>query len=925
MAIVKETTDGIKYFWKDNLIKGKVQERFNLLLLEPAEIYFEDFSAYYYSSKFTEDEANQKKQKGRIKICSKSVLFDPLDSSFPLLKFLYKDCIKIQKSTGQQFWRIEQKDFLQIESNVCIQLKESNILAPYKYIREPASYFFSLNFVNMNSVLPKIEQLIRAHTLNIHTADEMIKTIVEARQAMMKFDKSWVEDLYENIIYETTASKITPLVCNPGKLLLTSKQLYYQPFNNVEPNPVMKIKLSSIHNIIKRRYLQQQVGLEIVLKKEYNDVYFVFQNQESRDCMFLQLSVQEELKTMDDVKENMTMKWQNGVISNFDYLIYLNSIADRSFNDLTQYPVFPWIIKDYKSSILDLNNPDTFRDLTKPIGALDEARLSQLKQRMEGMPEPKFLYGSHYSSPGFVLYYLVRAAPEYMLCLQNGKFDNPDRLFNSILATWNNCCTGHSDFKELIPEFYNSDGTFLENVKNLDLGKKQDGTKVNNVQLPPWAKDSKDFIRQCREALECDYVSQMLHHWIDLIFGYKQTGVEAWNADNVFYYLTYEGAVEFENITNSTERYCLESQILEFGQTPKQLFTKPHPRRQPISIPLHLVNVDKVALFDSPDHFTFNDHVDGRDQDVFPNLPLLNWYKKLKLKIVTKLHKDCVLGVDLSDDAQIIYSVSQDCQLKVFSINDNIQTRSINLSSMALSCCQLIDDQKYLLIGSWDAQIYIYSTEYSRVVDAKHAHHDAISSLCYKYNKLVTSSWDATVKVWSYEFVNKKSTFTLLSEIDHDTEVSTCDYFEDSNGSKVVTGTKDGHVLIWNNDLQILTSQLNLHASNVTKVIFSPNGAQVLSSSLDGYLKIIDSCTELQVYAKDVAQPITNAFWDGFVVIATCQTGNILIFDIINDICISSLTSNAGAINSLAVNVKMNKLITGHNDGSISVWIVDDE
>lgn len=41
-----------------------------------------------------------------------------------------------------------------------------------------------------------------------------------------------------------------------------------------------------------------------------------------------------------------------------------------------------------------------------------------------------------------------------------------------------------------------------------------------------------DFIQQLRNALESNYVSQSLHHWIDLIFGYKQRGVEADKADN---------------------------------------------------------------------------------------------------------------------------------------------------------------------------------------------------------------------------------------------------------------------------------------------------------------------------------------------------------------------------------------------------------
>lgn len=48
--------------------------------------------------------------------------------------------------------------------------------------------------------------------------------------------------------------------------------------------------------------------------------------------------------------------------------MHLNSAADRSFNDLTQYPVMPWVLADYKSAELDLDDPATFRDLSKPIG-----------------------------------------------------------------------------------------------------------------------------------------------------------------------------------------------------------------------------------------------------------------------------------------------------------------------------------------------------------------------------------------------------------------------------------------------------------------------------------------------------------------------------------------------------------------------------
>jgi factor associated with neutral sphingomyelinase activation len=83
------------------------------------------------------------------------------------------------------------------------------------------------------------------------------------------------------------------------------------------------------------------------------------------------------------------------------------SQADRSEKDLTQYPVFPWVVADYTSETLDLNRVETFRDLSKPMGALNPDRLEKLKERYHEMSEPKFLYGSHYSAPGLVLFYLV--------------------------------------------------------------------------------------------------------------------------------------------------------------------------------------------------------------------------------------------------------------------------------------------------------------------------------------------------------------------------------------------------------------------------------------------------------------------------------------------------------------------------------------
>ncbi len=155
-------------------------------------------------------------------------------------------------------------------------------------------------------------------------------------------------------------------------------------------------------------------------------------------------------------------RWQAGKISNFQYLMYLNTLAGRSYNDLTQYPVFPWVLADYESAELDLTRASTFRDLSKPMGALNPKRAAAFKQRYDSWDEaennnvcacacvpyayslrvftcacqsifmntqsifahsslmpfllplaqvPKWHYGTHYSSGAVVLNYLNRLEP----------------------------------------------------------------------------------------------------------------------------------------------------------------------------------------------------------------------------------------------------------------------------------------------------------------------------------------------------------------------------------------------------------------------------------------------------------------------------------------------------------------------------------
>ncbi|XP_033955876.1 WD repeat- and FYVE domain-containing protein 4 isoform X1 [Pseudochaenichthys georgianus] len=288
------------------------------------------------------------------------------------------------------------------------------------------------------------------------------------------------------------------------------------------------------------------------------------------------------------VEKAALVNWQKGEISNFEYLMHLNTIAGRTYNDLMQYPVFPWVLADYQSETIDLSNPATFRDLSKPMGAQTEKRKQMFIKRYEevettegeGNLSARCHYCTHYSSAISVASFLVRMEPfsHTFLTLQ-GVFDIPDRMFYSIKKEWESASRDNTgDVRELIPEFfYLSD--FLLNSNHIQLGCMEDGTALGDVELPLWAKgDPQEFIRIHREALESEYVSAHLHLWIDLIFGYRQEGPAAVESVNTFhpYFYAKRG---WKDAKDPLIKSTILGYISNFGQVPKQLFTKPHPPR----------------------------------------------------------------------------------------------------------------------------------------------------------------------------------------------------------------------------------------------------------------------------------------------------------------------------------------------------------
>jgi hypothetical protein len=618
---------------------------------------------------------------------------------------------------------------------------------------------------------------------------------------------------------------------------------------SVLPEPTLELRhdvirwaITDVAQVSKRRYLLQSVAIELFSIDGRNSL-LSFATSSERDhavdrLMVLNPSLRKEIPL-----SQYSEQWIQGQISNFDYLMKLNSRAGRSYNDLTQYPVFPWVLSDYTSDSLDLSNPSIYRDLSLPMGAIDPVRREKFLARYENLDDdvPRFHYGSHYSSSGTVLHFLLRLEPftQHFLKLQGGRFDHPDRLFHSVSEAWLSASSLNTmDVKELVPEFYYQP-EFLKNSNHFELGKNQTGAVLDDVVLPPWAKGSPHiFVKRMREALESEYVSQHLHEWIDLIFGFKQTGDAAAEAMNLFYYLTYEGAVDINQIDDPLQRQGIIDQINNFGQTPSQLFKKPHPRRQTTT------SIFSLPLFSSYDRIVSSS---ARAPGMTACSPIgsINWPGAGEKASVLEKRKVAVRSVNSSTRA--VAWGYDDFSIRLLDGDKAVHTvESTRGPSGQTTCCA--SDDKHVVSGATDGLIHVYTLETDgkprlcrRPNGVLAGHRSPITAIAvsHAFSLIISADRSGSCLMWdlnSLKFVRLLSV-PVLDGLDPSIGAHRFDIIEIKEDHHLIVTTGGTQLCVWSVNGDLLASRSTALSQPVTALGLpnGPNWVQDLSLIVTGH------------------------------------------------------------------------------------------
>ncbi|EAY02572.1 Beige/BEACH domain containing protein [Trichomonas vaginalis G3] len=390
------------------------------------------------------------------------------------------------------------------------------------------------------------------------------------------------------IFFETQCVVISPSNERDAQFVLTKKYLKLNFLDKKKWYPLNTI----IHLFFRRRFHKPN-SIEVFFDSGKNYfIYFPYDNSLDILQKMSELNLP-NVKTLQTKpfqvffqSSQMTNKWLENRVSNFEYLMHLNIMSGRTFNDLTQYPILPWVFSDFIDPSFSLDKPEKYRDLNKPLGVMNKERLTEIFKKMSEQHEAGEAISMYQSAPlnePSVCNYLQRIEPFTSMNndIQKSLFDNSDPIFMSISETYEQVTHNLNDYRELTPEFFGMPEFLFNN---------QAKKPNDDVELPKWSKNATEFVYLHRKILESPKVTENLHHWIDLIWGVRQKSNSDGFPENIYSQEMYEDIWSTEKSEEETQKI---QSVLEYnGQIPPQLFTSPHPQRT--------FSIDPQYTFTSP-------------------------------------------------------------------------------------------------------------------------------------------------------------------------------------------------------------------------------------------------------------------------------------------------------------------------------------
>ncbi|XP_059178831.1 telomerase protein component 1-like [Physella acuta] len=181
---------------------------------------------------------------------------------------------------------------------------------------------------------------------------------------------------------------------------------------------------------------------------------------------------------------------------------------------------------------------------------------------------------------------------------------------------------------------------------------------------------------------------------------------------------------------------------------------------------------------------------------------------------------------------KMLCSASSDTTLCVWDVDNGHRIHTLKEHRRRVNSCAATADGKIIASGGWDCTVYLW-----KVANAEKMCHFNIESPVNSVQfhpleeKIVVGSWDSQIRIYNYFHQTRIAVLR-----GHATSVRDLAFSLD--GTHLASAALDGDIKIWAADKGAQVGHIKGHCGPISKLIFSPTGKELITAGEDHQIKV---------------------------------------------------------------------------------------
>jgi WD40 repeat protein/predicted Ser/Thr protein kinase len=279
-------------------------------------------------------------------------------------------------------------------------------------------------------------------------------------------------------------------------------------------------------------------------------------------------------------------------------------------------------------------------------------------------------------------------------------------------------------------------------------------------------------------------------------------------------------------------------------------------------------------------------------------------------------HQTALLSVKFSPDGKRIVSGSYDKLIKVWDAKtgaDVMTLHGLEINSVAFS-----PDGKQIVSGDVWGEIKVWDAVTGKEETTLRGYgydNGWVPSISFSPDgKFIVSGWGNEIKIW-----NVSTGTEIMTLRGHDGPTMSVIFSKD--GKNIVSGSMDNTIKVWDTATGKIVLTLRGHEGYVNSVEFTPDGKKIVSGSQDGTVKVWDLSIDRESTRIFGQSTLTSIVFspDGKHIVSGSYAGEVKIWDVESGAELMTLRGHEEVF-SIAFSSDGKRIVSGGVDKTISLW-----